>query len=57
MQTPIEVTLSPPPDLLTIPAAAVSKGEFMIMYVVQNEGADETDRSWWIDTIVSHKDF
>ena len=28
----------------------------MIAYVVENEGAGETDRSWWIDTIVSHKD-
>ena len=36
---------------------AVSKDAFMITYVVENEGADETDRSWWIDTIVSHKEF
>ena len=60
MYTPIEVTLSPPPDLviksLTIPAVAVSKDAFTIMFVVENEGADETDRSWWIDAIVSYKD-
>ena len=50
----------PPPDLvaksLTIPAKVASKDEVVITYVVENEGAGETDRSWWIDTIVSHKD-
>ena len=54
------MTLSPPPDLvaksLTIPANVASKDELMITYVVENEGAGETDRSWWIDTIVSYKD-
>ena len=54
------MTLSPPPDLvaksLTIPANVASNDELMITYVVENEGAGETDRSWWIDAIVSHKD-
>ena len=28
----------------------------MITYVAENEDAGETDRNWWIDTIVSYKD-
>ena len=58
-QTSIEVTLSPPPDLvvksLANPGKVASKDEVVITYVVENEGAGETDRSWWIDTLVSHR--
>ena len=51
-QTSIEVTLSPPPDLvvksLANPGKVASKDEVVITYVVESEGAGETDRSWWI---------
>ena len=56
----IFISLSQPPDLvaksLTIPANDPSKDKVMITYVAENEDAGETDRSWWIDTIVSYKD-
>lgn len=40
---------------LTIPGTVTSKEKVTVTYVIKNEGAGETDRSWWIDEIVSHK--
>ena len=62
LQKPLDVTLSPPPDLSVVNLKIVNfKSTFVtgeiaqIEWIVRNEGSRQPDVSTWIDAIVSLK--
>ena len=59
MQTPIDITLAPPPDLVVLSIqsedAFVTGGVMTVRYNVSNIGAGEPYENYWRDIAVSVK--